>query len=166
MIKYHKLTNLHNVVKTKEFKSLMEDETVLNEMLFSVTEKIDGSNFQIEIMNGEIHKLFSRNQETDNSFFNFKSIENDIQENIVSLLPSYVNYSIFGELYGKGVQNRCFYGGGRYFRIFDIYDHDEEKWLTACEIKTLWFYHNISKEYFTPTIKIVHGFKEAIFLSP
>lgn len=96
--------------------------------LFTVTEKLDGANFQIIITDDAV-QYASRNQllEIDSNFFDWQRLmltgEN---ARMISALQDLLHQDqleslhVYGELYGAGVQKRIDYGPDKYFRVFEM----------------------------------------------
>lgn len=97
-------------------------------LVLHYTEKLDGSNFQIRVDHGDV-TLFSRNtdvtNDTKSGFYNYYHQHLDYFEGLVTDVKSALSidtFSIFGELYGEGINRRIDYGKGRFFKVFDVLD--------------------------------------------
>jgi len=75
---------------------------------------------------------------------------------------------LFGELYGKGIQNRIDYGPEKYFRIFDIIIYSTKDIFILQWIQTQKFIYtdSILKKYLVPSYGIVKGLKESLKYEP
>jgi Rnl2 family RNA ligase len=95
------------------------------------TEKIDGSNFSVRF-DREGVKLFSRTQEITSAEFN------GLQRILLPILfqpwakalhaavpKNYESVTLFGEIFGAGINKRVYYGKSKYVRFFDILINDE-----------------------------------------
>ena len=93
-----------------------------------VTEKIHGCNARYVYMPGKVWGgkfwVGSRKQWDVGGKWREIAIKYDL-ENICKCLPNYV---VYGEVYGEGVQDLT-YNTRLSFRVFDIYDLDEKKFL-------------------------------------
>ena len=86
---------------------------------FEITEKIDGANFSILIENGEVK--FARRRGVlapDEKFYNYQQVISELTDLIEYLKTLGDDVQLYGELYGKGIQNRIYYGEKQYFRWF------------------------------------------------
>lgn len=105
-----------------------EDET------FEVTVKMDGSSCTLYHYNGEVG-VCSRNLELkineenkDNSFVRLAQ-----ESRIFDFLPSLGNFAIQGELMGPGIQGNSENLKNHWLFVFDVYDIDNQKYLTSKE---------------------------------
>jgi len=92
---------------------------------FAITEKIDGANFAIELSENKTI-CYSRNIELtpEDKFYGYKTIIKEIVEKLESFKKDKFpdqNIIFYGEIYGKGVQNRIYYSDNLKFVCFDIY---------------------------------------------
>lgn len=124
-MKFNKYPSLTNAYKQEFIFKAME--TVPDDILWYVTEKVHGANFQI-MMYGDEVAVASRNGISDLSFFNLEHSEEFMieYERCIYLLSHLreiygkVNISIFGEVYGGKIQKGIFYSDAKRFRVFDI----------------------------------------------
>ncbi len=123
---YKKYVSIENHYNSKYINGLLLNMPELEEVEFQITEKIDGSNFQIEITKNSI-RYGKRNSwlEESDSFFDYKTIVNQekvqtmlakIQDKIVS--TDVIN--LYGEIYGPGIQKRIQYGITKDIRFFEM----------------------------------------------
>lgn len=136
VIKYH---NISSKSTTDEFP-LTDD--------YIVTEKIHGSNFAIGYIENTL-QLQTRNELIDKTFKPFglpEIIEPLIQ--IVEKVKSALNYNflIYGEIFGKIIPAMNYYDSNSatvlgsehyFFRAFDLYNVDEQKYLKYSDAITL-----------------------------
>jgi Rnl2 family RNA ligase len=118
-----------NVTDVKNLKMWLSKHPELDAERYVVTEKIDGSNFQLIFTKGEKLGLGSRNNEIGemDKFFNFQeAVLKDCAEHIEKLQafvdksPDIDVINLYGELYGAGVQRRIQYSDKQHFLPFYI----------------------------------------------
>ena len=122
-----KYPDIENHYRQKEIDRWLERYPELANERFVLEEKIDGANFQI-IVNGQTKEktYASRNMilgETTN-FFDYQNVIKSHMDRIdefISWWGKFDELRIFGELFGKGIQNCIDYGDEKYYRIFDVY---------------------------------------------
>lgn len=91
-------------------------------------EKIDGANFSFWSMNDGDHvRIAKRSGWTGTDFFNCGKVYDryyhacrHFHQRLKELHPSLKQVVLYGELFGPGIQNRCFYGNDVDFMIYDI----------------------------------------------
>lgn len=117
--KYFDIENSYQSKYIEDFLSLypeMENETYI------IQEKLDGCNIQIIFDNGTM-KIGTRNNLIDSSFYGV-NIEEFMYKCYPHLIDKFMNCGnvihLYGELYGKGIQNRVNYGEEKYLRFFDL----------------------------------------------
>jgi len=113
---------------------------------YVIQEKIHGANFQV-IYDEAGYSYASRNQtlESIDGFYGANFIPKLLEpyhDEIVSLYNQFGAVSIFGELFGKGVQKGVNYGDQKQYRIFDIHTHDKG-WLTFKECTELQIFKDL-----------------------
>lgn len=124
MKEYHKIPNLYKFdEKThKHIIGDIYDESVelLKNCKWAFTEKIDGMNFRIH---WDGHKLTYAGR-TDNATFSAKQIEfitnNLLKEELFEQTFMEKQATVYGELYGSGIQNGGLYSNDIQFSVFDI----------------------------------------------
>lgn len=88
-----------------------------------VTEKIHGANFSFWY-DGSTFKVASRNQFVDGSFYNCQDVIDKYKQNIIDMYTKYMLegqvLTVYGELYGEGVQRGVFYKDHKDFCAFDV----------------------------------------------
>lgn len=151
MIQYTHIDGIHKIIK------YLEPEW--NNLQWEVTRKLDGSNFSIILgkEKGYYDDTFfiptlifaSRTQiiPENTNFQNYLSISEDLKTKarilgtiLFSKDSKIKNIHIFGEIYGKGVQNRIYYGPKVYFSVFDILikmDNDNLYYLDKIKVHEL-----------------------------
>lgn len=101
-------------------------------LTFEVTEKLHGSSMTIYSNQGDFG-VCSRNvdlkYDRDNTFWKV-AIETEVVSALVQLcLSSGRNLAIQGELIGEGINGNQYGIKGHQFRIFDVFDIDEQKYI-------------------------------------
>lgn len=141
-----------------------ECENELRSQIFFVSDKIDGSNLGITYIFDEDKVEFqSRNQIVEDNFMGMNEIAPDLEKGIRLLVEKYKDiYSrplfgynskvkqmtIFGELFGRGIQKKINYGPNKYFRFFDV--------LTILEDGThIWAWQDLLKDFENEHLKQV-----------
>jgi len=126
-IKYPSFENHYNQKNIRTFRDLHND--VLNEIPFVVQEKIHGTNIQLIFSPHEKMKIASRNQLTDEGFFNI----GEVLSKIANELDIFQNYCyahgatlhLYGELFGDGIQKGVEYGREKRLLFFDMRINDK-----------------------------------------
>lgn len=127
-----KYTEIENHYQSKYINYMLETYPELRTCNYIAQEKIDGSNFQIAA-DSTFFRFGSRNHLLD-SYGNFQGMSliefADEQFRFIFDLQKFAieqkqTVRVFGELFGKGIQNRVYYGEHKYFRIFDMMIGDE-----------------------------------------
>lgn len=101
--------------------------------LWVAEEKLDGSSMTVGAMGDEVH-VCSRNlsiklDDTENTF-----VKTALSTNAISALLSYgKNIALSGELIGPGIQGNKYALTTHQWHIFDIYDVDAGRYMTATE---------------------------------
>ena len=135
-----------------------EGESVL------VTEKIHGTLCRITFRNGEYvisskgigNRGFAFSKETRNIYTKTCGYFIDLFEELENRLGE--NYTIFGEVYGKGIQDLS-YNSEITIRIFDIYDGKVGKFLDVTELIAITEAYNIP---FVPSFGVYEYSQELI----
>jgi len=134
--KWHSITNVNKEKTIRKFIKALPEEDVI----FEVTEKIDGANFSI-IVDEHGNLCYARRNsvlEDTEDFYTWKDLfyVNRFNE-LAEFLSAYVvtnnieQLQLYGELYGKKVLNRVYYGEGTYFKWFGL--RIDNKLLSAKE---------------------------------
>lgn len=150
-----KYPSIENHYRQKFIDSFKRSYPEIENECFLVQEKIDGTNFSIEINKNDMKpRYYSRRQETDKNFYSAnenglidkitidllfvaKTIFED--ENWTDFEQPY-NIQFYGELFGNGIQNRINYGEKK-FKIFDISINDQMLPLGGDVINNRDIYH-------------------------
>jgi Rnl2 family RNA ligase len=124
---FKKYFSIENDYQNKVIQNWTNKYPELYKTKYILTEKIDGSNFQIYISkNGEV--FFGKRTallEEDESFFDYKTVIKNNQ----NVIDSFINYikdtdysyiRLYGELFGEGVQKRINYIEGKDILFFDV----------------------------------------------
>ena len=123
-----------------------------------VTEKIHGANFQV-YYDGEHLLLGSRNRfiNTNENFNNLQNIIEEIKPKLLLMIKAFgkIPITLYGEVYGDGIQKGVKYSKNKKIRFFDIKIQDEYyPYAFASEVFKMW---NI------PYIPILSTFNGNIF---
>jgi Rnl2 family RNA ligase len=135
---FKKWVDIENHYRSKYINKFFSTYPDLYNELFYITEKIDGANFSIIISSDQEIKFAKRSGilNKDSKFYDYETIfyPNEETSNynkslsifIKSLLYNYVSKNnciiqLVGELFGKGIQKRVYYGEGKYWRWFATY---------------------------------------------
>lgn len=135
---YSKLYNLGTQNAHKQL--LLQEEGTL----YNITEKIHGANFcyVLQFLNRKIDlAIASRNQFTTPDFQGgaevYKTVSKLILDWAVDYFgPTKATFYFYGELYGNGVITGVQYGD-KDFRLFDVYEMHNERWLKLSEMEKL-----------------------------
>lgn len=108
MIKYNSITNHYDGKYIEQFREHFNQ-------MYIVTEKVDGSNLQIEFTDGGM-RIASKNNYIpfDDSFFSARScVEKVFTPTLIEALKSYstkgLSYTFYGEVFGPKIQRRVDY---------------------------------------------------------
>lgn len=123
---FKKYNSIENHYQSKHINRFAERFPSIPDDVYSIEEKLDGSNISIVISNQNV-RWAKRSQmiADDDNFNGLQSIKGDYQE-VIDMLFTYKEMNdinviqIFGEIFGQGIQKRINYGDGKYIRFFDI----------------------------------------------
>jgi Rnl2 family RNA ligase len=161
-----KYSEIDNSYQTKEMNYWLEKFPQLADETYVIEEKVDGSNISfIFEPNGSFH-LAKRSSliEPDENFYNIQSVALKEYNDIISVVQSFArstgsSVNLYGELYGKGIQNRINYGDGKYITFFDA--TIDGKILRRIEIEDLVSSLNI-EDVLMPHFGLVKGLYNAL----
>ncbi len=123
-IKYGKTKN---VTDCKNLNSWLNKIPEIENDRFVVTEKIDGSNFQIILEKGNDPQFGSRNRllKLSDECFDFQravirncSVQIQLLQTLVDNSPYFDTINLYGELYGSGIHRRISYSDSKHFLPF------------------------------------------------
>lgn len=109
-----------------------------NEMVFEITEKLEGSSMTCYLYENGEFGVCSRNlslKEDENNVFWKVALSCDIQNKMKSV--KYSSFAIQGELVGPGIQKNIYGLEEHQFFVFDVYDIKECRYLSPKERKDL-----------------------------
>lgn len=93
---------------------------------WALTEKIHGANFSFWTDGTDV-QVASRSQFVDGTFYNCQEVIDRYRDDVLYLWENYfsgpalnVVLTIYGELFGEGIQKGIRYGSGKDFRVFDM----------------------------------------------
>lgn len=150
---FHKYCSIENHYQNKHIEWFLDKYPELEEEMFIIEHKIDGSNFQFCFEpNGE-WRVGSRNNLLDSNG-NFQRVnlqEFFKQRDIATMIESYqdmayndeININVYGELFANHIQRRIKYGKDVQFRIFGsmIDGRYETPMYTKATLKTFGVEH-------------------------
>jgi Rnl2 family RNA ligase len=140
---FEKYTGIENHYNNKNVNFFMNAFPNFDDMTYQITEKIDGANFQIKIGANEV-KFGKRNSflGDDQGFFDWqRTVKDDkrFEELITQIQAGLLLMkdetgvddcvTVYGELYGPGVQRRIQYGKQKAIRLFEA-KSDVDGWFT------------------------------------
>lgn len=125
-MKFKKFSSIENHYREKYLDILREFE--FDKVSWYAREKIHGCNFSF-ITDGETVQVASREQLTDNSFYNSGPVIARYEDKVRLLknkgFPEATQLQIYGELFGPGIQKGVNYGTFKEFMAFDIRVDDD-----------------------------------------
>ncbi len=125
---FHKWTEIINHYQEKEINNFFLYNQGLKEETFVVTEKVDGSNFSFLFKSDGSYQVYKRKGIAENNFYNWnkiledKYIEDFIRKVLFYCKQKNKSLQFVGELFGKGIQKRIYYGESVYWKWFAIYE--------------------------------------------
>jgi Rnl2 family RNA ligase len=163
MIKFDKYPSTDNHYAEKTVNYWLNKEPELNNIEYILQEKIDGANFQIYITADEI-RVGKRS-----SLLGEESNFNDWQETLkkydehINILQKFCNtedcqLTLYGEIYGAGIQNRIHYSKEKHIAIYDL--KIDSVWQSVAAMNVLFCDLGING-WLTPTITCVTGIDAA-----
>ena len=153
-----KYPSIENTYQTKHINKHLEYHPQCKEVDYVIQVKYDGSNIQFVFEPFKSMRIAKRScLISDND--NFNGIHDILPkyQYLIDYLQEYcnaknVNVNLFGEIYGKGIQNRINYGDGKYLSFFDISINDEI--LRYKDAREEFPY--ITEVFWVPIVGIVH----------
>lgn len=163
---YVKYTSIENHYQDKYINGLLLNIVGIEDMLFQITEKFDGSNFQIEITKNSVrYGKRSTWLAEDESFYDWQTIVR--QTKVMKFIEAAQSYlknktdqiNIYGEIFGPAIQKRIQYGANKDIRFFEM------------KINGLWKSPKFMEEFMTelnsfelhtPILGIVKGLEAAL----
>jgi len=135
---FKKWADIENHYRSKYINKFFITYPDLYKETYHMTEKIDGANFSIILAPHEVVKFAKRSSilNHDDKFYDYKSVffpnsesinyDKKVSILIKSLLYDYASQNnctvqLIGELFGKGIQKRIYYGEGKYWKWFATY---------------------------------------------
>lgn len=163
---YKKYTSIENHYQNKYVNGLLLNILGIENMVFQITEKIDGSNFQIEITKDSVrYGKRSTWLDPEENFYDWQTIVR--QTKVMKFIESVQNnlvkktdvVNIYGEIFGPGIQKRIQYGRNKDIRFFEMKENGQWK---SPEYMELFMEANNSTELHTPILGYVTGLENAI----
>lgn len=181
-MEFKKFSSLENTYREHLFDKLLHEGKSGGQWV--VSEKIDGANFSFWC-DGKVVKVASRTQFVDGTFFGCQPVIDRYSQGILDYCQTngVGSLVIYGELYGRGIQNRVEYGE-KDFRAFDVVVDGEvlDKFFadhisSACGIISVPYIHtgtldecmsvaNTFKSLLTPTGHEGDNFAEGVVIEP
>lgn len=163
-----KFPSIENTYDQKNIDYWLNRFPELENELFLITSKIDGSNFSIIITEDEI-KYASRNRiiEENDSFFNYKEVVKRYERDINLFQKHLIKFGlnkiqITCELFGKGIFNRVQYFQENRLRILSVAIDD--KWLSPSALMILIM--SVGLTGLNNKGEVDNTFSEALVLAP
>ena len=124
-MKFKKFPSIENHYREKYIEILKEHK--FNNLRYVATEKIHGANFSFWTDGNDV-RVASRSQFVDGTFYNCQEVIDQYSEKVLDLYNSYIFtndneehiITVYGELYGPGIQSGIYYGDKKNFRAFDL----------------------------------------------
>lgn len=164
---YNKYGKTKNVTDNKNLKQWILRYPDLHGESYVITEKIDGSNFQLIFTKGEELRFGSRNNELGITadFFDFQNAVLTQYTDNIEKIQNYVDFDnfidelcIFGELFGGGIQRRINYGPNKKFLPF----HMRADGMPLSVSRSLGILKDIGISWWVPVLSIGRNLDEAI----
>jgi Rnl2 family RNA ligase len=162
---YKKYGSIENDYNSKYINGLLTYEPEVSKITYQLTEKIDGSNFQIYIEKDLVRYGRRTGWLKDNDGFNdWQSVvaQDKIQDLIHSVqdtLKAHSYIQFYGELYGPGVQKRIPYGDKKDLKLFEM--KIDGQWQTP-EFMENFLVEHASLDLHVPVLGYVEGLEEAM----
>lgn len=152
---FKKYSSIENHYQNKYIEKMLRTCPAAEQEIWIAREKLDGSNIQLyfqpnqEMLVGKRSCFISRDE-------NFNDIWNVLEKYKAELLAiqEYCNdqdlsIRMFGEIYGKGIQNRIDYGPDKYIKFFDmeIDNHLQSQQNFELHIEGLGIVHMLPKSF-------------------
>ena len=121
-MKFKKYSSIENTYRQRTINHIIQQG--LSDGKWQVTEKIHGCNFSMW-RNREEFKFAKRSSFTDGDFYNCQEVVDKYKLNMHRLWQTIRNnggfeVTVFGELYGPGIQTGVYYSDEKDFAAFDI----------------------------------------------
>jgi len=159
---FKKYCSIKNHYSTKEIERWLSEYPQLKNCKYEITEKLHGCNISLIFVKNEKMRIASRNRICENFRGVLEIIENDIKlKSILEVFQNLVNrekivISLFGEIFGEGIQKGAYYGKDKYIRFFDLTING--KYITQKKFEN----YKIINNYKTPRLGMVNSLKEAL----
>lgn len=125
-----KYSEIENSYRNKYIKKILERNPIYEFYTYSIQEKIDGANVSLIFYPySDVFDIARRKdilKETEKFYNVFEIINRDEYKDLIKeghrmAIESGEIVTFFGELHGKGIQNRFDYGPDKYFKIYDVH---------------------------------------------
>ena len=123
---FKKYPSIENHYQTKFIEHFKDEFPNIENQQYIVREKLDGANIQLIFQPNQKMLVATRNRileegEKFNDIWNVLKRYEKLFETVNQQNKFKQTISLFGEIYGKGIQNRVNYGDDKYISIFDCY---------------------------------------------
>jgi len=175
-VKFPSIENVANVVDKEEFARFVgsidfsrKNDIPVDEN-WVVLEKIDGSNVSF-LINKHEYKVAKRNSliASENDLNAIGQSVHDFEPSIHKIQDSLKEgeeITLFGEYFGLGIQNRIFYGRGKYFRFFALvrWENDIPNFCSWHELEDFMkgVFGEEGQGMLAPVLAKTHTFQEAL----
>jgi len=159
---FKRYTSIENSYNQKQITRAFYTFPELETESFIVMEKIDGCNIQIIFFPDGTYSVGKRTGIVENDV-SFNDIHNTVKKypEFINTFTNYAKqtgfiYTLYGELYGSGIQKRIDYGPEKYIAIFDV--------MVNCQMEPFSKYINIL-EKLNVCVPIIYrdiGFYDAV----
>ena len=169
-----KYSSIENSYQNKYIDMFRKHYDQIDNETYIIQEKLDGANISLYFFPDGEFKIASRNKfiEKDENFFDvWNVIKSDTYKELIEHCFELIYQNncviiIYGELYGRGVQNRIDYGPNKYFSLFDMtvhfLDDDNITNISQFSIRS----NPILSKYMVESYAIVTGLDTALEYKP
>ena len=173
---FKKYTDIENSYRAKYINDFFDRHPEMREARWGITEKIDGSNCSFIFDKQESGKFkfsYGKRSGLIASDENFYGIQNVVKEmdpfirNVIlqlnhfpSIMENATTFTLFGELYGPGIQKRIDYGTKKRIAFFDI--AIDGQFVNQSTFFTLMKMFDEYNQYTVPMLAVTDSFDHAL----
>jgi len=170
--KYSSIENSYNTGFLT--KACNYDGTLLNDQLYHLSEKTDGTNFTISLKHGEVK--FGRRTDylTDDEKFypSWRDVVKESMGELIEWMKEHTmhgenidtQYDFIGEMFGPGIQSRIKYGDQKTIKLFDL--RINGRYLSRAELEKFFEDTPFKQTLLIPTYMMVRGLNNALAIEP